>query len=288
MNINILLLLAIAVIIAALVMSKAKAGDITIPEAPQRSDLLFGYYGCTGDQVAETQGHVNLHWECFWGGVDKAIADMRAANMTTVLDLGGPTLSDYGALPRTIRPDAEAQLRALFDRLHSEGVLHLVKYLLPSDEPNLPENGSVHLLPEIMPLIRRVAVSYPALVGVQYGCVYYSDLPMDHIELFDVVGFDQYEEKSGIFAPGALYERMKKRLRPDQKTWLVPGATYGQDPQPFLNFANGNDEVLGIVPFLWRNPHGDPKFDGIHSMPEMREKYRTAGLKIKGASIERP
>lgn len=282
MNETYLIVIAVVAAVIFFLATKGKAGDIDIPEAPQRKDLLFGYYGCTGDQVAETKDHVNLHWECFWGGLDKAIADIRAANMTTVLDLGGPTLSDYGTMPRTIRPDAEAQLRSLFDRLQSEGVLHLAKYLLPSDEPNLPENGSVHLLPEIMALIRRVALSYPTLDFAQYGCIYYSDLPMDHIELFDVVGFDQYEEKSGIFAPGAMYERMKKRLRPDQKTWLVPGATFGQDPQPFLNFANNNDEVLGIIPFLWGNPHGDPKFDGIHSMPEMRAQYEAVGRKVIG------
>ena len=50
--------------------SKKKDGkDYTVPApATLRTDLLFGYYGTYGNQIAETTDHVNLVW--LWDFLD--------------------------------------------------------------------------------------------------------------------------------------------------------------------------------------------------------------------------
>ena len=54
----------------ALARRKRKGRDIAIP-APDtlRTDLLYGYYGTHGKQIAETTDHVNLVW--LWDFLDK-------------------------------------------------------------------------------------------------------------------------------------------------------------------------------------------------------------------------
>lgn len=293
MNQNILILVAIAVAIVLVTLANRKSAvaDIAIPAAPQRKDLLFGYYGCYGNQVAETAGGVNLLWATLWGdgtrpgdAIDQAITDMRAENMTTVLDVGTVIIGP-AATPRAMADGAEAALRALFARLKAAGVLHLVRFIVPCDEPNLRKDGTIDLMPTAAALIRRVAAEFPELAGVKLGVIYATPRfnPMEHIELFDVVGFDDYDLKSSIFAPGGMYEQMRARLRPDQRTWILPGACYGQDPAPFLNFANANPEVCAIVPFLWCTVPWESAFKGIVDQPAMRAQYEALGKLIVSA-----
>ena len=270
-------------VVAVRAHAKSKGADIAIAPAPQRADLLYGYYGCYGNQVQETAGHTNLLFENVWQGLEKAIENMRAANTPTVIDLAAQLFSDYGPLPRSMRPDAQVRVRAVFDAMQRAGVLHLVRIIVPADEPNLPESGSIGLMPEAVALIRSVAADYPELASVKLGVIYFSDKPMEHIGLFDIVGFDAYEERSSIFAPGGLYEQMRARLRPDQRTWIIPGACYGQDPQPFLNYANANAEVLAIVPFLWCTVPWETAFKGIVEQPERRAAYTALGTRIVSA-----
>lgn len=286
---TIIILLVIAAAVVAVMVSKRKS-DIDIPPAPQRSDLLFGYYGTKGPQVVETLGHINLLFECLWDGLPSAITNMQTAQLPTVLDV-----ADYlfpapvrivpgksAVHPRPLLPDAEQRLRGLCDALRAAGVLHLVRYIVPTDEPQLPENNTIAAIPGACALIRRVAADYPELDGVGLWCIYYAGAPMDHVELFDVVGFDDYDAKSSIFAPGAMYDQMAAKLRPGQRTALLLGATYGQDPTPFLNFANAHPEVLALIAFLWREPGHGNRFTGIHSMPEMRAKYEALGRLVAG------
>lgn len=279
----IVIALAIVLLVAA---SKAKPSDITVPApATLRTDLLLGYYGTYASQVAETAGAINLLWVTFWEGLEKAIQDISAAACTTVLDLDSYIFDiDLLTNARTPHSDAEQRLRALFTRLREADVLHLVKVLVPKDEPNLREGNVLQHLPSVVPTIRRVAAEFDELQGVLLGVIYMGGSDHDHSALFDIVGFDDYDEKSGALKSGGMYDQMRARLLPDQRTWLVPGASYGQNPTPWLNFAHAHPEVFAIVPFLWASVPWESDFSGIRDIPDMHQAWISAGTDIVKAA----
>lgn len=276
--------IVVAVAIAAILWASRRE-DAT----PGRSGLLVGYYGCFGNQVAEVVDHTNLHWECFWGGLQKGIDNIRAAGKFTVIDVGQQLFE--GTVPKTLRPGADARLRSLFNELQDAGVLHLVKMIVPMDEPNLPENRACADLAKAVGAIRAVALSYDELSGVLLGCIYYNRTPKCHTDLFDVVGFDDYEPGANILSPGGAYEKFRETLRPSQRTMLIPGGGYGpskwepkqQDPAPFVSYAMSNPEVLMIVPFLWRYPNHGEDIAGIVDLP-IKDAYIAAGKSILEAA----
>lgn len=263
--------------------------DYEVPDPKShRSDILFGYYGSYGD--TSSVDHTNLFW-CVphWEGLDKAVKDIRIANKYTVLDLQACLFEKkVGDKVYTPFPEEQQQhlLISLFNRLRHEGLLHLVKILYPVDEPNLPETAVDDYMPAAIALVRKIADKYPELNGYKIGVSFYFDKPMQHIGLYDVVGFNNYNAKSGIFRRKWLwkgegqYFQMKKLLRPDQRTWTYPGGTYGQDPKSFINFAHSNPEVLAIIPFIYSVPPWETTFKGIKDIPEMLAKYREAGLSL--------
>lgn len=269
----------------ALTRHKRKGRDIDIP-APDtlRTDLLYGYYGTYGNQIAETTDHVNLVW--LWDFLDKQQAAEVLAQMPG--KFGVLDVAPYLWTPRPQRPreDAEQAVRECFAYLRGRGVLGQVKMLVPLDEPNIGDNRST--LPHLTwaeALMRRVAGEFPELQGVLLGCVYSGWEDMPHLGLWDVVGFDLYNQRSGIFAPGGHYARMLKKLRPGQRTMILPGgySNTQQDPTPFVNFAHGNPEVLIVLPFLWATvPWADDVDKGIRDIPAMRAAYEAAGRSLVG------
>ena len=265
---------------------KRKGRDIDIP-APDtlRTDLLYGYYGTHGNQIAETTDHVNLVW--LWDFLDKQQAAEVLAQMPGkfgVLDVASYLYHREDGRLRP-RPGADGQLRAAFRHLRDAGVLSQVKMLVPVDEPNLSKTNLTDTLPWAAELMRRVAADFTELEGVLLGCIYLGGKPMPHLELWDVVGFDLYNQRSGIFAPGGHYARMFKKLRPGQRTVILPGgySNIQQDPTPFFNFAHGNPEVLIVLPFLWATvPWADDVDKGIRDIPAMRAAYEAAGRSLVG------
>lgn len=274
-----------AAALLSLARKKSKTSDIKIPESPQRAGYV-GYYGTSGNQVEETKDHVNLLWECFWDGIEQAIENIKLAQMATVIDINNYILEppqEPNYPPRGLRPDAEESLRLLLDTLRAQGVLQYVKFITPTDEPNLPENNSIDAMPAAFELINKVVKDYEELEGVKTWLMYYSDNEMQHIGLADVVSFNKYEAKSSIFKPGGLFDQVEARLRPDQQMAIIPGATYGQDPESFLNLFNARSRVIAIVSFLWRDPHDNKGFDGIVGMDKVRPKYEALGRTIVNA-----
>lgn len=272
----------VVIVLIAMLVRDSKRSDIDIPApAKLRDDLLFGYYGCVGDQVAETRAHVNLHWECFWSGLAQGIADIRAAAMVTVIDVTGALFERRDGVLMW-RDAAEHDLRAMFQALRDAGVLQHVRAVVPIDEPNLREHRVCGDMPRAAALIRRVAAEFqhPVLVGMVLT-THGEPMTACAIEHFDILGFDDYPERSAIFRKGGAYEQFRRRLRPDQRTWIIPGgySDCRQDPEPFVNFAHAHPEVWAIVAFLWRDPHGNG-FEGIADDPEMRAAYTAAGRSI--------
>lgn len=270
---------AVIVIGAIVMVRKRKEGkDIPIPSAPQRTDLYYGYYGNYGDQIPEVAEHTNLLWELLWNGPDGAVTAMQRSGKATVLDVdkcmfGGVSGKQY------VYPDARIRLRNLFDLLRGANVLNQVIVIVPKDEPNLPKNNVNDLIPEAVALLRSTMLEYPELSATKVGVVFAGNKEMPHKELFDVLGLDDYDARSSIFEPNGQYDKLCESLRPNQKTWILPGGTYHQDPVPFLNFANSHPEVMAIIPFIWADIPWE-SFPGIRSIPEVKNSYILAGKQV--------
>lgn len=252
--------------------------DITVA-APTiwRNDLLYGYYGCRGDQVAETRDHVNLFMESLFEGPEKAIGNILSAGMTTVIDVSWYVfVSTPDGSGRTLRPDAETSLRGYFQDLSDAGALRYVKYIYPIDEPN--NVTDLDNLAGAIALIKKLSAEFPELTGYRLAVIYAADKPFIGQEMFDLVGFDDYAEKSSILV--GQYVALKRSLKPGQKTILVPGGTFFQDPTPFVNFAAQNPEVALVMPFVWFD--GAVGLSGIRSNG-MAAQYVAAGKSIIGA-----
>jgi len=64
--------------------------------------------------------------------------------------------------------------------------------------------------------------------------------------------FGDYEKLSEIFVNGT-YAELLKSDRPNQKTIILPGGGFGQNPEPFIRFAHENPEVACVLPFVYFN-----------------------------------
>jgi hypothetical protein len=284
------LLLIIAGAVVALIAYAAqrkKGGDIKIPPAPQRSDLYFGPYGYWDvRQLAETKGWTNLFWVIFRQGntdnekADAAIACMKTMGCAAALDVSAFLYEGTEQAP-TPTADGEARLRNVLTRMQAAGVLAQVKMLMPRDEPNGAPTG-MDALPVIVPMIRRVAAEFPELTKVLVGSSFTTIRPWGHLELFDVVGCDEYSAKSSILGPGGALERLRNDCKNGQRFVLFPGASMGQSITPFLNYANGHADVWGIVYFLHRLDPAEGIETALPDQPALYTEYQAAGRQIVG------
>ena len=248
----------------------------------------FGYYLTLPGQIEETQDHVNLLWLDTDGHLPiDMVIHATTLGKTCVIDVAGCLFDEH----RELYPDAAERLRLLRSRIKRDGNLAAVEVLVPRDEPNLPETDVQDLIPEAVRILRD---AWPeALVG----CIYYNDGRFDNHHLFDVLGFDDYWIEAGAFDKPRWYERIKiffggfvrrgsylrfaDLLRPDQRTWLIPGGTYGERPERWVEFAKTRPEVWAIVGFLWpATADGKEQFLGISGQPEVRAAYIAAGLSL--------
>lgn len=291
------LLIGIVVVaaIAAYLLKRRKATDITVPEPTQlRTDLWYGYYACevgpdidgrAQNQPLETRDHVNLFWESQFNARVDTINNIRFMAKPTVLDVMSQVMTRTATSGRNFhyREDAPELLKELFDELKNADVLRFVKVIYPVDEPNT--NTTEVDLQKAIDAIKEVAADYPELCDVKLACIY-AAAPETYecFDQFTYVGVDDYDEKSEILASGGCYQKLKSRLLPGQRTILMPGGAFGQDITPFVNFAHSNPEVAAIVPFCWlgRREAAD-RWVGIGDPANpVRTQYITAGLKLCG------
>lgn len=283
---NYIVVIIAIILIVAYWYTHRKISDANIPApATERHDLLFGYYGCVGDQVRETAGCVNILWECQFGGPDEAATNIFTAKMPTVLDLANQLFEKFQPAGRNyrFRVDAESRLMGLFKFMQANGSLSYVKGLVPMDEPNTNVQSDVDLMAAIN-TIRKVAAQFPELQDSKLVCIYAAKPDVyPCIKEFDWVGFDDYDMKSQIFVNGQ-YANLVKQKRPDAQTILLPGGAFGQDLTPFLNFAHSNMEVGAIVAFTWFGPReAADTWVGIGSEANPRRlQYVNEGRKLIG------
>lgn len=250
--------------------------------------MNFGYYLTLPGQLSETENHVNLLWLDTEGRLPiDMVIHATTLGKAVVLDVAGCLFNEH----RELHPDAAERVRLLKSRIKRDGNLAAVEVLVPRDEPNLPETDVQALIPEAVRILRA---EWPE---AKVGCIYYNDGRFQHHHLFDVLGLNDYWIEYGAFEKPRWYERIKlffggfvrrgsylrfaELLRPDQQTWLIPGGTYGERPERWVEFAKTRPEVWAIVGFLWpATADGNEQFLGISGQPEVRAAYVAAGLSL--------
>ncbi len=249
--------------------------------------MKIGYYLTLPGQIEETQDHVSLLWLDTQGRLpQQEMARATTLGKAVVIDMQGCL---FGA-DKKLLPDATERVQSLRTYIKLHGSLSAVEVLVPCDEPNLPERDVQALIPEAVRILRD------AWPEAMIGCIYYNDGRFQHHHLFDILGFDDYWIEAGAFDKPRWYERIKlffggfvrrgsylrfaELLRPDQKTWLIPGGSYGERPERWLEFAKTRPEVWAIVPFLAASNVDGSDIPGILSQPEIRAAYVAAGLSL--------
>lgn len=272
---------SVALIISACGGGPAPDIEVPVPIKP-RNDVLYGYFASLYEQVAEVKDHTNLHWEAQFDGPVKAVQNIRDAATFTVLDIGYQLFVKDSGGKMLVATDAEQKVRSFLQYLKSQGVLHYVKVLYPLDEPNLNLRNPSDIY-QAVETTHKVAKEFPELKGYKLGVIYWDEAAYTGIELFDWVGFDNYDAKSSILEyPNGRYFKMRSQLRTDQRTILVPGGSFDQDPEPFVNFAMTHLEVVAVIPFAWLDVDNEKeKIKGIRSRV-VKDKYIEAGRRLTG------
>lgn len=259
--------------------TEIKYTDIELPMSDTvRTDLLYGYYSALENTYDEVKGHVNLFWYSHFFGLDKFVEILQEISMKVVLDVAPLCLQGSGQGGETVREDAAESLRNYFKTLKAYNVLHKITYLYPKDEPNIfMASEAEHL--KLINLVKAVAAEFEELKDVKYAVIYAHGKPFWNSEAHDVVAIDNYGQKSQILTIGD-HADLVKLLKPGQKTWLIPGAAFGQNPDPFVAYALSHpDEVEGVIPFLWFDDpnHKDVDYTGLQAAePAFRDKWIAA------------
>jgi len=265
------------VLLISLLSCGGNSGDTVIaPPTTLRTDLLFGYYG---GNAQEANPHTNLVFASGLQGQEAQLNNIEFSKQPTILDVDYCVyIRPKGSDRVVVNPNAENLLRARFNEMKARDLLKYVIGLYPIDEPN---NTVVeaNVIADANKIIRKVASEFPELGGVKLVAIYSRGYHFPAIETFDWVGFDHYENTSGIFVNGE-YDNLLKAMKPWQRTIIMPGGAIGnQDITPFLNFAETHNEVVAIVAFIWWD-EWEKGSKGIRSNG-MARSYCQAGMQIK-------
>ena len=210
-----------------------------------RNDLQFGYFGSVGDQPQATREHVNIFMDMQFGGEQYTIDSIKYMGIPIIL---GIEYWMYNAEFQP-KPNAEANLRDYLTRLQTAGVLKYVTDVYPVDEPDVNRVAPADIK-TTNDIIRRVFSEFS--MAPRLNAIYGAQFTWPGVQYYDDVGFDNYSAGANIFVNGD-YARLKGALRPDQRIWLVPGGAspWKQDPKPFVDIANGDPQVRGIIAFVY-------------------------------------
>ena len=294
MNAMTVILLIVAILGVAYWYKKRPVKEIDIPApAKLRTDLYYGYYGCEvgpdvegrlQNQPLETKSHVNFFWEAQFNTPEDTVNNILFMKLPTILDVTNNAFSRTTTSGRsfTCRPDAEVLLTELFKRLQDAGALKYVVGICPVDEPNI--NTTEGELRKAIGVIETVAARFSDLSGFKFTWAY-AAMPetYDCIDKVHWVATNDYEKLNTIFdgADGA-YNKLVRQLKPHQRTFIIPGGAFGQNPEPFVNFAHSHPEVIAIVPFCWfgRREKADTWIGIGNPLNGRMQQYIEAGLKI--------
>lgn len=281
---NLALLLLVVVLIVAIVYFKITFKD---PYLGPRDTIHYGYYGDMAFQHDEVKDHVNTVWIAAWDRHPKSwvecvferVVQASKDGKKSVVMMTQGTYTDDRRFNKNVLED----LNLLFDKLDAASVLKDVVAVYPTDEPDGGEISSEELA-KGNAAIRAVMAKYPPLKNTALAVFYTGSEKYPGIEHYDWVGFDEYHKGEKVL--GAKYKRMVSKLRPDQRTMIIPGGCdkWRQDPRPFVDFALNNPRVVAVVPFIWIDnaAEGNPDVGlGIRSNG-LKQIYKEAGKTLVG------
>jgi hypothetical protein len=147
------------------------------------------------------------------------------------------------------------------------------------DEPNLfCKDEQNHL--EAIQIVKSVRKMFYELKDSKLAVLYAGGGNWMNIKEFDVVGVDNYEQKSQSLTKGDHADLVKAKL-PHQKTFIVPGPAFGHAADPWVAYALLHpEEVEAVVPFIWFDDanHKDTNYTGLEALPkEFRDDWIDAG-----------
>lgn len=255
--------------------------DVHIP-MPEvlRTDLNYCYYLSLPGQMGKTADHTSLLWHGQFYSLDALEVELQGHDQRMVLDCA-LQLVHRASNGRALSPTAEPDLRAFFTDMRARGLLSRVAYLTPMDEPNLFAASESDVV-QSMAVLKRVAAEFQELAGVKYICIYGENAErLWALPEFDVVGIDNYKQRSSVLTTGAHADLMR-HLLPHQQVMVLPGAAYGQDPTPFVAYAHSEPRCWGVVPFIWCHVPESADKEGWKGLEKQdaaaQERYRSAGL----------
>jgi hypothetical protein len=222
-----------------------------------RTDVLYGYFGDV--HTSEVKDHTNVQMLMGW----MSASYVQAANAGAIApDMKFIYYSGWNL--DTIRWQL-TQFRSL-------GLLGSIVAIYPEDEPDV-QGRSAKEVGSLLDNLKVLMLEFPELKDVKYAVIYGSN-GTPGIERYDWVGMDAYN--TGL-SPTL---HIKSLLRPDQQLILVPGGSYGERPEPFVQYAQSDTQVVWICPFIWEAPAGQ-------QMPSIKdyiikEAYVAAGKEITG------
>lgn len=285
-----LLLLAVIAGIILISKKKKKYSDVEIlMPTERRNDILYGYYSSLAGQYQNTKDHVNLFWFSGFFNIEEFIEILKGTDKKIVLDVGYIiTVKNTDKKQKLIVKDgAEFELRTHFQRLKDENVLHKITYLYPIDEPQFSVKDETEHK-KLITLVKNIAKEFSELDNVKYAVIYGRHEAFWNLAEHDVVGVDDYDQKSQILTNGE-HNRLVKSLNANQKTFLIPGAAFGQTPQPFVAYAHNHpEEVEGIIPFLWFDDinHKDVDYTGLEARdPEFKQLWIDAAHTTMNSNV---
>jgi hypothetical protein len=270
----------------------------SISTSAQEHLRYFGYWA-NNDYQAENHARTNITW--VWTGDDNyqwdstilsELAQAKSYGNKAIVLVESYVFDAPGGGVHRIDPYASIKFAALVDQLIAHGYLvpnnpeaSTVAAFYPIDEPELnglkDQNGQAH--PALVNAVNVIrgnpnTSNFPLAV---IGSIKYGEA-MQGIRLFDWAGLDHYGASDLIYL--YEFERFTGRLRPEQRTILVPQAAKnvnGDDsyhnPEIMFAHARSDGRVIVLAPFLW----GQSQMTGTRSIPALRDAYNSIGATIK-------
>lgn len=253
--------------------------DIEIPMPNMlRNDLNFVYFLSIPGQTIKVQDHTNLIWHGQFYDNARLEIEAQSNNFDIILDCAIQLFSR--GFPATVSSTAKEDLHNYFTDLNNRGLLARIKYLICMDEPNLFAKSEYEVR-KAMAILKEEAKIWECLRTVKYMCIYGGKggyYPA--LDEFDIVGIDNYDQKSEILTIGAHADLMRNIL-PNQKVMVIPGAAYGQNPNSFVAYAHSEPRCWGVVPFIWAHVSESADKEGWVGLEKQSEEkqniYREAG-----------